>query len=74
MHARSKKYVATLAVVPVVAALGLTAAAPSNAAGNRQQVMSNGNFEPGRTGWFVSTPRTRAVVVQKGRAGSKAAA
>jgi hypothetical protein len=72
MHARSRKYVATLAVVPLVASVGLIAASPSTAAGSRQQVMTNGTFESGRTGWFVSKPRTRAVVVHKGYRGSKA--
>jgi len=62
MHTRSKKVVATLAVVPVVASLGLSAA-PSGAATSRQQTMSNGNFEHGRTGWVINTPRTRSAVV-----------
>ena len=34
MHARSKHLVLSLAVLPVVATVGLTAAAPSNAAGS----------------------------------------
>ncbi len=72
MHARYKKYVAIMAVVPVVASLGLTSAAPSTAAGNRQQVMKNGNFEKGRSGWVVGSPRTKAVVVKQGLRGSKA--
>jgi hypothetical protein len=71
MNTRSKKMVATLAMVPVVATVGLSSAAPSGAASTRQQTMSNGNFEHGRTGWAVGSPRTKAAVVRLGYAGSK---
>src|SRR5689334_11682658 len=71
MHARPTKVLATLAVVPMVAALGLSAA-PSGAASNRQQTMSNGNFEHGRTGWAVGTARTKATVVKLGYHGGSA--
>src|SRR4051812_29103785 len=71
MHARSKKVLATLAVIPVVATLGVSAA-PSGAASNRQQTMSNGGFEHGRTGWAVGTARTHASVVKLGYRGGMA--
>ena len=71
LQARTKKYVATLAVVPVVATLGLSAAAPSGAASNRQQTVSNGTFEHGRTGWVVGTPRTKATIAKFGVSGSR---
>ena len=71
MHARSRKFVATLAVVPVVATIGLQAA-PSSATSTRQQTMTNGSFENGRAGWSVSTARTKVAIVKQGRAGSKA--
>jgi hypothetical protein len=71
MHARSRKFVATLAVVPVVASIGLQAA-PTSAAANRQQIMTNGSFENGRAGWSVSTARTKVAIVKQGRGGSKA--
>jgi hypothetical protein len=71
MHARSKKFVATVAVVPVVATLAFSAA-PSTAAANRQQTMTNGSFEQGRVGWHVSSARTKVALVKQGRGGSKA--
>jgi hypothetical protein len=71
MQPRSKKLLATLAVGPVVATLAFTAV-PSGAASNRQQTMSNGNFEHGRAGWAVGSARTRAAVVKLGYGGSHA--
>ncbi len=74
MNARSKHLVLALAVMPVVATLGLTAgAAPSNGAANRQQTMQNGNFDKGRVGWYASGTQSRLSIVKKGRGGSRAA-
>jgi hypothetical protein len=71
MYARSKKYVALMAVVPVVASVGLIAS-PSGAASSRQQTMRNGNFEQGRAGWYASGAKTSLAVVRMGLKGTKA--
>jgi hypothetical protein len=66
-----KKTLAVALVVPVVAALGLSAAAPSSGAVSQQAY--NGGFEAGRAGWTVTTPGTKMKVVKKGIGGSRAA-
>lgn len=73
MHARSKQLVVALAVMPVVASLGVSTASPSSAAANRQQTMTNGSFDQGRVGWYTSSPRTTLAIVNRGRGGTKAA-
>ena len=71
MHTRPKKILATVAVMPVIASLAFVAA-PSGAASNTQQTMSNGGFEHGRAGWAVGTARTKATVVKLGYHGGSA--
>ena len=66
------KLAAGLAVVPMVASLGVTATAPSASAAMGRQQAYNGGFELGRTGWAATTPRTRTTIVKRGLAGSKA--
>jgi len=68
---KSKNALAIALVLPIVASVGLTAAAPSSGAVSRQQAY-NGGFEAGRAGWAVTTPRTRLKVVKQGLSGSKA--
>jgi hypothetical protein len=71
MHTRSRKIVATLAVVPVATTLALTAS-PTGAAANRTNTMSNGGFEHGRSGWVVGSARTGGAVVRAGYHGGMA--
>jgi hypothetical protein len=70
MYATSKKYVALLAVVPVVASIGLVAS-PSGAAASRQQALKNGSFEQGRAGWYAGGKHTSLAVVRMGLKGTK---
>jgi cellulase (glycosyl hydrolase family 5) len=74
MNARTKHLVVALAVMPVVAtvAVGSTATS-SSAVANRQQTMSNGNFDKGRVGWATSSAGTRLSIVKKGRGNTRAA-
>jgi hypothetical protein len=64
------KALAVALVIPVVASLGLTAAAPSSGAVSQTY---NGGFEAGRAGWAVTTAGTRMKIVKKGVGRSKAA-
>ncbi len=68
---KTKHALAMALVLPVVASAGLTAAAPSSGAG-ASQLAYNGGFEAGRSGWAVSTPRTRMRVVKAGVGGTRA--
>jgi hypothetical protein len=71
MFRRSKHTFALALMLPLVAGVGLTAAGSSSAAVSRQQAY-NGNFNAGRIGWVVSTPRTAVSIVPRGVGGGNA--
>ncbi len=69
---KTKSAFAVALVLPLVASVGvITAAAPSSAAVSRQ-LAYNGGFEAGRTGWALTTRKTRLTVVTGGLSGSRA--
>ncbi len=68
---KTRNALAIALVLPVVASVGLTAAAPSSGAASSQQAY-NGGFDAGRAGWALTTRRTKMRVVQAGVGGTRA--